>query len=56
MALPILMNDGPILIERQLRRGSFADLPAIALNNFLNGEKYWTCWRYEGAAGDEITQ
>jgi hypothetical protein len=27
--------------------GSLADLPAIALNNFLKSEKYWARRRYE---------
>jgi hypothetical protein len=50
------MNDVPILIERQLRRIPSLTWPAIALNNFLKSEKYWTCRRYEGAAGGEFMQ
>src|SRR5258708_393843 len=32
------------------------DLPAIALNNLLKSEKYWTRQRCEGAAGGEFMQ
>ena len=36
--------------------GSRADLPAIALNNFLKSKKYWARQRCEGAAGGEFVQ
>jgi hypothetical protein len=39
--LPISTNEGPTLIERQLRKGAVADLAAITFNNFIEREKHW---------------
>lgn len=51
MALPILMNDGPILIQRQLRR--FPLLTSRDSAQQLPQESEMGC---EGAAGSEFVQ
>jgi hypothetical protein len=40
MALPILMNDGPILIETPVAERAFADLAAIPFDNFIKRRKH----------------
>jgi hypothetical protein len=40
MALPILINDGPILIETPVAERAFADLAAIPFDNFIKRRKH----------------